>query len=244
VRKTGYLATLMALPHGERRVANVEKLIEQTRSLATHTLSEVVERISELKFNETREGEATIEETGAVKIMTVHKSKGLEFPIVWLVDATYGGNTDRSILASHPDLGIAINQREDDQILEKPAPVAAFKLIKLIERQMDNAEKKRLLYVAATRAREHLIISGALGRAKLSGDHWLGRIVQALAIEEEERPERVAYDGGNVDLHWHSAQAMNAAIEAKKSSPQTLKQDLSDEAQDVDFVFPLLRPVS
>jgi ATP-dependent helicase/nuclease subunit A len=244
VRETGYLATLMALPHGERRVANVEKLIEQTHALATLTLLEVVERINEMKFREAREGEATIEETGAVKIMTVHKSKGLEFPIVWLVDAAYGGNSDKSILASHPELGIAINLRDDEHPLEKAAPVAAFKLIKLLERQMDQAEKKRLLYVAATRAREHLIISGALGRAKLSGEHWLGRLVSALGIEAETRSAPIEYVGGSVDLHWHQAQEMNNAIEFEQSKKQILKQDLSGEAKALDMAFPLLRSVS
>ncbi len=243
VRETGYLATLTALSHGERRVANVEKLIEQMRSLATLTLSEVVERINELKFNEAREGEATIEEHGAVKIMTVHKSKGLEFPIVWIVDATYGGNADKSILASHPELGIAINLRDDEHPLEKSAPVAAFKLIKLIERQMENAEKKRLLYVAATRAREHLIISGSLGRAKLLGEHWLGRFAKALGLEEDERPERILYEGGSVDFHWHNAQAINQADGLKQSKKQTSKQDLSSETRSVDIQFPLLRKV-
>jgi ATP-dependent helicase/nuclease subunit A len=244
VRKTGYLATLMALPHGERRVANVEKLIEQTRSLATLTLLEVVERIKELKFREAREGEAMIEETSAVKIMTVHKSKGLEFPIVWIVDATYGGNTDKSIIASHPELGVAINLRDDEPPFDKSAPAAAFRLIKLLERQMDNAEKKRLLYVAATRAREHLIISGALGRAKLSGEHWLGHITQALGLEEDDRFAYVEYQGGGVDFHWHQAHAMNDSIVVEQSKMQSSKRGSSGGVNGVDLAFPLLRRVS
>jgi ATP-dependent helicase/nuclease subunit A len=244
VRQTGYLSTLMSLPHGERRIANVEKLIEQTHSLATLTLSQVVERINELKFNETREGEATIEETGAVKLMTVHKSKGLEFPVVWIVDATYGGNADRSILASHPELGFAINLRDEEQVTEKSAPVAAFRLIKVLERQMDQAEKKRLLYVAATRAREHLIISGSSGRTKLSGEHWLGRILKVLSIEEGERNERIEYSGGSVDLHWHNAQAMIEQLDVERSKKQTGRRDTGEAFYDSDIRFPLLPRIS
>ncbi len=49
LRETGYMATLMALPHGERRAANVEKFIEQARALSRMTLAEIVERTVELK---------------------------------------------------------------------------------------------------------------------------------------------------------------------------------------------------
>src|SRR6185503_12606845 len=53
--QTGYLATLAALPHGERRTANVEKFIEQARALPKLTLAELVERTADLKFREARE---------------------------------------------------------------------------------------------------------------------------------------------------------------------------------------------
>ena len=201
VRETGYLATLSALPHGERRLANVEKMIEQTRALQAMTLSEVVERIRNLKFREAREGEATVEESGAVRLMTVHKSKGLEFPVVWVVDAAYSGVAGRSKLATHADFGVAINMQEDELIKEVPRP-ASFDLIRLVEAQMDRAEKKRLLYVAATRARDHLVFSGSLARARLLGDHWLGHIARALGLDEDDRPAFFDYESGRVAFHW------------------------------------------
>jgi ATP-dependent helicase/nuclease subunit A len=206
VRATGYLATLMLLPNGERRVANLEKLLEQTHRLSTLTLAEVVERIRDLRFREIREGEATIEESGAVRLMTVHKSKGLEFPVVWIVDATYGGNPGKSMIATHSDLGFAIDVRADEFDSRDDRPRAAsFELLKIVEAQMDRAEKKRLLYVAATRARDHLIISGSLGRAKLAGEHWLGRLAGAMQVDEAGRSPYADYQSGRVDLHWHDA---------------------------------------
>jgi ATP-dependent helicase/nuclease subunit A len=245
IRETGYLATLMALPNGERRVANVGKLLEQTHGLSTMTLAEVVERLRDLRFREIREGEATIEESGAVRLMTVHKSKGLEFPIVWIVDATYGGNSGKSIIATHPDLGLAVDVRanEFDARDETPRP-ASFDLLKVIEAQMDKAEKKRLLYVAATRARDHLIISGSLGRAKLTGEHWLGRISKAIGLDEELRPNQLAYQNGGIAIDWH-----DAARFADEDAPAA-KESLSDQPSDSDVVkfgsdllsaFPLLR---
>jgi ATP-dependent helicase/nuclease subunit A len=245
VRETGYLATLMLLPNGERRVANIEKLIEQSHKLSTMTLAEVVERIGDLRFREIREGEATIEESSAVRLMTVHKSKGLEFPIVWIVDATYGGNPSKSIIATHADLGFAVDVRTDEfDAREGRERAASFDLIKLIEAQMDKAEKKRLLYVAATRARDHLMISGSLGRAKLSGEHWLGRIASAIDIEEYLRPDHADYRSGRVDLYWHDADTFDYAIgqtaEAQQAEPDR-PASATHQSADSLSAFPLLR---
>lgn len=204
VRKTGYLAALMMLPFGERRVANVEKFIDQAHVLSHMTLSEMVRRIADLKLRQAREGEASVEESGAVRLMTVHKSKGLEFPVVWIADACYGGGRDKSLLAVHPAFGVTIDARADkDEAGDEAMRPASFESIRRVEERMDRAEKKRLLYVAATRARDHLIISGAVGRGRVAGDHWLGRVSAGLGMDEEERPESLPYPGGEVMVGWH-----------------------------------------
>jgi ATP-dependent helicase/nuclease subunit A len=248
IRATGYMATLTLLPNGERRVANIEKLIEQTHKLSTMTLAEVVERIGDLRFREIREGEATIEESGAVRLMTVHKSKGLEFPIVWIVDATYGGNPNKSIIATHADLGFAVDVRSDEFDTRDERPRAAsFDLLKIVETQMDRAEKKRLLYVAATRARDHLIISGSLGRAKFSGEHWLGRIANAMGIEEDLRLNNADYQSGSMDLYWHDADSCNSAIGQAKGTNETdttLQAARLPQGTETTNTFPLLRKLT
>jgi ATP-dependent helicase/nuclease subunit A len=249
--ETGYLATLAALPHGERRRANVEKFIEQARALTGLTLAEIVERTADLKFREAREGEATIEEAGAARIMTIHKSKGLEFPIVWIADAAYAGGRDRSQIAAHADHGVAISvsadriETDDDKMR-----AASFEMLRRIEERMDAAEKKRLLYVAATRAREHLIISGAPGRATALGDHWLGRILSALGIDEADPPCDVRYPGGEARIGWHDQQELiddRAArrVESSQSGDESDgKFDRANASKSVEEMFSLIGPLA
>ncbi len=244
LRETGYLATLMALPHGERRAANVEKFIEQARALATLTLAELVERAADLRFREAREGEATVEEAGAVRLMTVHKSKGLEFPIVWIADATYGGGRDRRIVAAHAEHGIAVSLGADHlDTDDESLRAASFEMLKRVEERMDAAEKKRLLYVAATRARDHLIISGAPGRAKLAGDHWLGKITGALGIEETERPGSIDYSGGRAVINWHGADETLEGLSASAFDNSTIRHQSAktDASETSGDMFPLIR---
>jgi ATP-dependent helicase/nuclease subunit A len=257
VEETGYLATLMALPHGERRCANIEKYIEQAHALSSMTLSEVVERTTDLKFMEAREGEATIEEAGAVRLMTVHKSKGLEFPIVWIADATSRGGRDRDKVAAHPDYGVSVNvEPEVAEGAGESLRAASFEMLRRIEERMDRAEKKRLLYVAATRAKDHLIISGAAGRGKAAGDHWLGRIMAALGVDEEESLDSISYPDGSVTIGWHDADELIARESErirderdKKAATARLTENrspsvLHSETGDKDHeMFPLIRPL-
>jgi len=246
--ETGYLATLMALPHGERRVANVEKFIEQANGLPMMSLSEFIGRIDDMKIKAAREGEAAIEEAGAVRLMTIHKSKGLEFPVVCIVDATYGGGWDRDIIALHADHGLAISVRAEGSPAEDDPPRPAFfEMIKRLEEQMDQAEKKRLLYVAATRARDHLIITGAIGKSKMRGDHWLGQIASAIGIEEESLLSEIYYQSGSVAVFRHKVETLIEQAAISNSQPISKpSSDLSrkDELNSVDEIFPLIGPAT
>jgi ATP-dependent exoDNAse (exonuclease V) beta subunit len=210
------------------------------------TLSELVERIDDLKFREAREGEAAIEEAGAVRLMTVHKSKGLEFPVVWIVDATYGGGHSRDIVALHADYGVAVNVKAEGSPAEDDPPAPAFfEMIKRIEEQMDEAEKKRLLYVAATRARDHLIISGATGKSRLLGNHWLGRIASALGLEENDLRNEIGYESGSIAVFRHDAESVMESF-AIIASQQT-KSAQSNSKTEADFsgnYFPLIGSIT
>ena len=110
---------------------------------------------------EPREGEAIIEESrGAVQIMTIHAAKGKEFPVVILPSLDRSGRPNREPFIDNL-LGIGFSPLNPDNDYEKTAP----DIVTLIKNRVDEketAEKKRLLYVGATRAEDRLILSGTL----------------------------------------------------------------------------------
>ena len=107
------------------------------------------------------EADVTGENADAVRIMTIHKSKGLEFPIVFLCQTTKQFNhmDARSRMVIHPDLGAAIDYIDP---VRRVRSATLFK--KAAARQIDlenQGEELRVLYVAMTRAKEKLILTGA-----------------------------------------------------------------------------------
>ena len=113
-----------------------------------------------------RVAEAVLPETDtdAVRVMTIHAAKGLEFPIVVLSGMTASPNRQKGVqVIWPPEGGYAVKVRSTVQTED-------FDLVQPLDEQMDAYERRRLLYVAATRARDHLVVSLHRGTRRMDSN--------------------------------------------------------------------------
>lgn len=184
--KTNYLAILTGLPDGARRRGNVEKLLQLADDSGRITLGKFSRYLTDLSSREAREGEALLQTGDNLRLMTVHASKGLEFPMVILADASWErGAGGAPTLLADPESGLSCRVYNDEthEYVNGYAHRRALQL----QAQKEKAERKRLLYVAATRAQDYLFISGSLRRNRrgnCTARGWLKMILTALGFEQ------------------------------------------------------------
>ncbi len=169
-RQTDLMAIFGAMPNGEERQANLAALREQARQLeqAGHKgLFGFLTHLNRMRQKGDRIAPA-VSGTGGVKILSIHRSKGLEFPVVFLCGLGRQFNKMDAVapILFHPELGVGPKslKRGDGWTVEWPS--LARQAVSL---QMDRelkAEEMRLLYVAMTRAKEKLIMTMGLTKAE------------------------------------------------------------------------------
>ena len=189
---TGYYTYISALPGGKRRKANVDMLKEKSVAFEKGIykgLFNFIRYIERIEQYEIESGEASVisENDNSVRLMTIHKSKGLEFPVVFLVST--GKQFNRMDYASkiviHPDLGVGIDCM--DHINKFKVNTLIKKAIINKMRTEDIGEELRVLYVALTRAKEKLIMTATVGNLEKLITSWLGvRFVKDIALPYEK----------------------------------------------------------
>lgn len=169
--QTGYYYYVCTLPGGDRRKANIDRLISQAVQFEKGSYSGLfhfIRYIEKLNKYEVDFGEAAAagEQDNTVRIMSIHKSKGLEFPIVFVAGMNKQFNTQdmRSSIILHNELGIGPEYVDLERRTKVPTLVKRVIQKKV---QMENlGEELRVLYVAMTRAKEKLILTGYISSAK------------------------------------------------------------------------------
>lgn len=162
---TGYYRMVSAMAAGETRRANLDMLVEKAveyENTSYKGLFHFIRYIENLKKYHSDFGEASVvgEEENTVRIMSIHKSKGLEFPVVFLagMGKKFNRQDTYSRLLIDPELGIATDYLDLENRL-KSATLKKNVLRRKME--LDNlGEELRVLYVAMTRAKEQLIMTG------------------------------------------------------------------------------------
>ncbi len=191
LRESGYLHYVAARPEGGRRRANVEMLLVKAADYEKTSyfgLYHFLRYMEQLEKYEVDYGEAALQDENAdvVRIMSIHKSKGLEFPVCFVsgLAQSFGRKETGGILAVDVDAGIGVDYvdpvgRVKSKSLRKNAIAVKLKRDNL-------AEELRILYVAMTRAEEKLILTGTVKSPE--------KTAAALLPLRRREKKRLSYD--------------------------------------------------
>ncbi len=185
VNDTGMVGVLAVGQNGEQRWANYEKLLGIARGferLGFTDLFDFLEQLDLLIEEEEGEGQATTQLTAeAVEIMTIHAAKGLEFPVVILPNLDRGFRSDQEPFIDDL-LGIGFRPADPEKNYKQSDP-GATQLMRVRAKNKTEAEEQRLFYVATTRARDRLILSGTADK-RGNATCWLNWLFDALEISD------------------------------------------------------------
>lgn len=161
--ETGYEYYIKSMPNGKKRYLNIEALKEKAvayDSISYKGLFNFVRYIEKVQYLAKDDGEASAvsENDNIVHIMSIHKSKGLQFPVVFVCNTAgqFRNDTDKIVADDDGNIGIDCI----DNKLKTKTPTIFKKVIKAKNKEEDMAETLRILYVALTRAKEKLFITG------------------------------------------------------------------------------------
>ena len=176
-RETGYYDYVGGLPGGILRQANLRMLIDRAADFERTNergLFRFLRYIDALKRRSTDLSVARTlgESEDVVRIMTIHRSKGLEFPIVFLANISGAFNTQdtRGDLLYHAHEGIGLRVYENSMTGRQRYDTMSRRKIKAVIQRETMAEEMRILYVAMTRAQEKLILTGTLNITRTGKD--------------------------------------------------------------------------
>lgn len=175
--ETGYYTAVGALPGGEQRQKNLRTLLTRAETYQANTLKGVfqfvdyVERMDKASFDDSPPGVLS-ENDNVVRIMSIHKSKGLEFPAVILAGAGNQFNSKDTIgkVLFHRKLGIG--PKWIDPEIGVHHNTLALDIVQAKIKSETLSEEMRLLYVAMTRAMERLVIVGTVKDVDAAAKKW------------------------------------------------------------------------
>ena len=237
---------------GGRLWRNLDKLIADAHSSGQVNVRDFLDYLATLSDAGAREGEAPADAQGAVRLMTIHKSKGLEFPVVVLADAGREKPGSSAVAYVLPETGIAV---------QLDPPPMLYRLAKWQDGQQNDAESLRILYVALTRAENKLIISGhttPTKKGEWTAPEWMGKLAAHAGIDlngllnqpgepvlsqtSSGCPIRAVAYGASEDLQPISADVVNMPEDATDSPPlfQPIgqPQTLSESHDEPDEIHP------
>lgn len=223
MQDTHYLDHVAALPGGDRRAANLRSLVDKAVEFSSSQVKGLfafLRYVEAMNDGSVQIGQSLQADTGEqmVRIMTIHKSKGLEFPVVILAGLGRRFNRDRntSRVIMHKDLGIALQYSDPDRMCQSRTITQ-----RVIARQKEReriAEEMRVLYVAMTRPMDELIMAGALKNLDEQ-------------MEKYYTGARGGADDASCYLDWIVPYCKEGGVEIIKHSRKTLSASAKKESE-------------
>lgn len=196
--ETGFYRYASAMPAGKRRRQNIDMLIEMAAAYEKTSYKGLFHFVRYIDIQQKYEidyGEADTagENDDVVRIMTIHKSKGLEFPVVFVSGLGKGFNTQdtKSDLVIHEKLGLGLVEKTKSPRTKRPSLIRN-EIESRIKRE-NLGEELRVLYVALTRAKEKIILTGGLSNAQKSFEKYRGNVNAKQPISFGQREEAGCY---------------------------------------------------
>ena len=216
--RTGYDALLLAEFLGERKLANLGKLIEQARSFdraGIFGLSDFITQLSEFVARQPDEPLAATnpESTDVVRLMSIHQSKGLEFPVVVVPDMARPRRVMGPSAAFTPRLG---------PMFKDVNATTGYDLFMMAESDEDLEETKRLLYVATTRAADYLILAAGVESLGEPVGPWMELIARRFDLTNGQRRPTQNAEGIVISTH-EPLVAVTVTEPAIRSKPLDLR---------------------
>lgn len=189
--KTGYYYYVRLMPNGKLRQANLRKLFEKAKDYEKISLKGLFNFITFIEKivgnNNLQEAKIINENDDVVRIMSIHKSKGLEFPVVFLcnVGRKFNEQDMKNKIVLDQDLGIGANYVDN---INEYSTLAKQAINLKIKKEMIS-EEMRILYVALTRAKEKLIIIGSDRNAL---ENYNKKEVELRKYHGKEKAEKIS----------------------------------------------------
>ena len=192
LEESGYGDYVKALPAGSQRKANLDMLVEKAVSYEKTSfkgLFHFIRYIDQLQKYEVDFGEADIigENEDVVRLMTIHKSKGLEFPVVFVagISKQFNERDSKEKMAIHPDMGLGLDEVRVSPRVKRKCLIRS----EIAERiRLDNlGEELRVLYVALTRAKEKLILTGVVKNQEKLYESYMGNMLPGVPLSFSQR---------------------------------------------------------
>jgi ATP-dependent helicase/nuclease subunit A len=244
VEESEYMTVVAANFDGAQRLANVERLFTlaaRFESSGTHLIRDFVRYVQEFEAIGSRESEGQIDQAAdAVRLMTIHQAKGLEFPVVIIPDLQRLSRvaTDTWVLLDrHQGLTLKVPDGRGNLVAG-----CTFTNFEKRHAWRELFESMRLLYVAASRAEDRLILSGAteeLATLSRGNESWLKWIWQSLELKDRQSSGVVELaKDAQLQLTINLAEEPVEEVEVE-AEPLTSTQP----ADSLHDVFPLVKPV-